>query len=375
MDFLKIRRKAKERASAAGPSAREAADSPEPSAPSSRPASSRRRAASRSQAASAGPAGGPSAHDDAPVLREADVVAGRLAAELQGIAGPSAPSGNEADQRFTTWRPGAGEDTTFEVEDAEPPSAPPDRPFLRGRRAKKPEEEPSTSTERADPVPVPPPTGAQVRTGGGTGPARAPAALRPPKIPGRNPLEEFFYREDEELPGLVGLPGDAEPEESSVHGEAAIEEYLTFVLGSEEYAVAIERVREVLKAQPITEVPRAPAGILGVVTVRGEVVAVFDPRRRLALPGPTPPEGTGRIVIVDDGEGPCGLLVDAVASVVRLARGSIEPCPQGIGGASADCLAGIGRERNRLFTVLDLGAFLRRSPPAARGGRATHAGA
>jgi purine-binding chemotaxis protein CheW len=193
--------------------------------------------------------------------------------------------------------------------------------------------------------------------------------------PARNPLEEFFYREDEELPGLVSLPGDGEHAEAASHEDTALEEYLTFELGTEEYAVAIDRVREVLKAQTVTEVPRAPAGILGVVTVRGEVVAVFDPRRRLGLPGPTPADGAGRIVIVDDGEGPCGLLVDAVASVVRLARGNIEPCPQGIGGASADCLAGIGRERNRLFTVLDLGALLRRAPAGPRAGRTSHAGA
>lgn len=130
-----------------------------------------------------------------------------------------------------------------------------------------------------------------------------------------------------------------------------------------------------LKSPAVTEVPRAPAGILGVVTVRGEVVAVFDPRRRLGLPGPTPEVGQGRIVIVDDGEGPCGLLVDMVASVVRLAHGSIEPTPQGIGGAAADCLAGIGRERNRLFTVLDLAALLRRGPATPRAGRGGHAGA
>jgi purine-binding chemotaxis protein CheW len=187
-----------------------------------------------------------------------------------------------------------------------------------------------------------------------------PRAAPPPA----DPLDEFFYREDEAAPSLPDL-APAEREEAPV--VLAREEFLTFLLGAEEYAIAIERVREVVRSPPITEVPRAPAHILGVVTVRGEVVAVIDPRRRLGLPPARPAEGEGKVVIVDAGEGPCGLHVDRVASVVRLRPGSIEPCPQGIAGQHAEYLAGIGREGDRLFTVLDLGALLRRAPPRADG--------
>jgi purine-binding chemotaxis protein CheW len=130
--------------------------------------------------------------------------------------------------------------------------------------------------------------------------------------------------------------------------------------------VAIERVREVLRCPPLTEVPRAPAHVRGVVSVRGDVVAVVEPRRRLGLPDDGPPAERSRLLVVDVGDGPVGLLVDAVSNVVRLRPGSIEPCPAGIGGASQEFLAGIGRERERLFTVLDLGALLRRSAPGAR---------
>ncbi len=68
-------------------------------------------------------------------------------------------------------------------------------------------------------------------------------------------------------------------------------------------------------------------------------------------------------MIVDAGDGPCGLHVDRVASVVRLPRGSIEPCPQGISSQRSELLAGIGRVGDRLFTVLDLGAVLKRAAP------------
>jgi purine-binding chemotaxis protein CheW len=156
------------------------------------------------------------------------------------------------------------------------------------------------------------------------------------------------------------------PVERPAEGPVAVrQELLTFLLGAEEYAVAIDRVREVVRSPPITEVPRAPGHILGVVTVRGEVVAVIDPRRRLGLPPAHPAEGEGKVIIVDAGEGPCGLHVDRVASVVRLLPGAIEPCPQGIAGQRAEFLTGIGRESDRLFTVIDLPALLRRASTRA----------
>ena len=366
MDFLKIRKKAKERAASqrgGGPGA----DAPAEPGPELR--------RQRASGLEAPPAAG---LEDSPVLTEADVVRGKLAARLQGLPEPPAGPGADGDGRFTTWRPGTGERPFVPV--PEPVAMPqPDASafavFDPNGAHPVPEIAPAPSpwrgTDALHPFPAPSHLGAPAgasRTG-------TAAQTKPPLgQEARDPLEEFFFRVDEEVPALAALPADVGPVSSAGPEDAGVEEYLTFRLGVEEYAVAIERVHEVLKSQPVTEVPRAPAGVLGVVTVRGEVVAVFDPRRRLGLPGTPPPEGSGRIVIVDDGQGPCGLLVDGVASVVRLARGSIEPCPQGIGGASADCLAGIGRERSRLFTVLDLGALLRRAQAPARVGRATHAG-
>jgi purine-binding chemotaxis protein CheW len=307
MDFLKIRKKARERAAArepasAPPAPAEAAPPPAPEAV----------------------AGG----EDAGAAAELE---GTLAARLEG-----APA---LDEGFTTWRPGAGP-APRAVEPSPPPKAPPEPRS----------EDFALVTHAAAPAPLP----------------AAPVPVdAPPPPAARSPLDEFFYRPDEETPQLPDVGGAAEPEPGDDLDSAVREEYLTFLLGREEYAVAIERVREVVKAPPVTEVPRAPAHILGVVTVRGEVVAVLDPRRRLGLPGAPPGDGAGRIVIVDAGDGACGLLVDAVASVVRLPPGAIEPCPQGIGGAGrAEFLAGIGREGDRLFTVLDLGALLRRAPAA-----------
>lgn len=333
MDFLEIRRKAKERAAARAAAATPAdgvVPAPAPAPPSAEAGAPE--AAARPLAleplplpgaADPSPQAGPSrpapprqpagADPDA-LAEEAARIEAALAERLESL--PAAPDG-----RFKTWRP-----MGHEVPDVAPVTPEPEEPP--GRAAGRPAEPP------------------------------------PRRDPG-DPLDEFFYRDDERGPELGGLAPQAAP--ALVAEPVARVEYLTFRLGAEEYGVEIDRVREVMRSPPITEVPRAPHGVLGVITVRGEVVAVFDPRSRLGLP-PGVDAGTGRVVIVDDGAGPCGLLVDGVSSVVRLPRGSVEPCPQGIGGQSADCLAGIGRDEDRLFTLLDLGALLKpRRPGEGRG--------
>jgi purine-binding chemotaxis protein CheW len=173
-----------------------------------------------------------------------------------------------------------------------------------------------------------------------------------------DPLDEFFYREDEAAPGLPDLDFAAPAAPGPVEVADPGREYLTFGLGYEEYAIEIDRVREVLKAPVVTDVPRAPRHVLGVIMVRGEVIAVFDPRRRLGLPEVDRTDSP-RVLVCDDGLGSVGLLVDAVSQVVRLRRSDIEPRPQGVGSVSAEYITGIGRQAGRMFIVLDLPVVLR----------------
>ncbi|HXN31166.1 MAG TPA: chemotaxis protein CheW [Polyangiaceae bacterium] len=119
-------------------------------------------------------------------------------------------------------------------------------------------------------------------------------------------------------------------------------EYLAFGLAGETYAVEIAHVAEILRPPPITEVPRAPNTVLGVISVRGKLVTVVDLRRRLLLPPATIDRRT-RILLTDAGTGEqIGLLVDDVQQVWRLASEEIEPANV-LGGEQASHIAGIGR--------------------------------
>lgn len=148
-------------------------------------------------------------------------------------------------------------------------------------------------------------------------------------------------------------------------GSARAEErqgVLTFLVGGEVYGVEILSIREIIKLREITEVPRGPRFLLGVVTVRGLVMPVIDLRLRLRLEAPPLTRAARILVVLHKGER-FGLLVDEVRGVVRFAEGQIEPPPPSLAPSESPFLAGIGRYRTdggeeRMVILLSLEAVL-----------------
>ena len=183
--------------------------------------------------------------------------------------------------------------------------------------------------------------------------------------PADDPLEDFFFRPGERLGDDVELP-DQEPAEASLP-EEPVKEYLGFRLAEEIFAIELDRVREIAKVPPVTEVPRAPAYILGVMNLRGEVMPVFDLHKRLGLIRQAPCARGSRVVVVETEQGPAGLLVESVEQVVRLKPSSIEAPPPGLGaGVDFDHLVGIGRHKDRMFALLNLASVLALPPAKER---------
>jgi len=142
-------------------------------------------------------------------------------------------------------------------------------------------------------------------------------------------------------------------------GEA--EQYLTFVIGTEQYAVGILQVREILRYEEVTPVPTAPPAIRGVLNLRGRVVPVVDPAIRFGR-APSEVSRLSCIIIVEtvqDGERyTMGLLVDSVSQVLELSAGDIEPVPAFGSGVRVDFLRGLARQGNRFALLLDLDRVL-----------------
>ena len=122
----------------------------------------------------------------------------------------------------------------------------------------------------------------------------------------------------------------------------------------------IGEVREILRFPPVTEVPRAPSEVLGVISVRGLLVTVIDLRRRLRMT-PSEPTRRGRILLVTGAqEEVIGLYVDEVLQVYRLAETEIEIATNVLAGKVPDYVVGIGRPQGALLILLDLGAIVGR---------------
>jgi len=129
-------------------------------------------------------------------------------------------------------------------------------------------------------------------------------------------------------------------------------EYLAFMLASEEYAVKVEDVKEIIRGQSITAVPRTPEFVIGIISLRGVILPVFDIKKRLGLEGGGSRK-TARIIVVADNYGLQGIKVDKVTGVVKLRKSAVEPPPAVIGGVEAEYLNGIGRIGDRLLILFN----------------------
>jgi purine-binding chemotaxis protein CheW len=130
-----------------------------------------------------------------------------------------------------------------------------------------------------------------------------------------------------------------------------------FRVGSDEMVLDIMRVREILRAVPLTPVPRASHGVVGMLDLRGEVVPVLDLRVRFGLP-PAEDLSQRRLMVVLDHRRCWGLYVDAVSEVVRVPRSAIRPGQEVMSGEAAEIFAGVCHHRGRLLLMLNIHRLL-----------------
>lgn len=107
------------------------------------------------------------------------------------------------------------------------------------------------------------------------------------------------------------------------------QEFLTFTLGKEEYAVEILRVQEIRGWEEPSPLPQVPEFVKGVVDLRGSIVPIIDLRQRFKLPQSY--DNTTVVIVVNVmtkiGQRVVGLVVDSVSDVRTLDMGNLQPPP------------------------------------------------
>ncbi|MCP1661620.1 MAG: purine-binding chemotaxis protein CheW [Methanocalculus sp. MSAO_Arc1] len=144
-------------------------------------------------------------------------------------------------------------------------------------------------------------------------------------------------------------------------------EILEFELGKEEYALDIHLVREIVEMKPITEIPRTPPYIRGIMNLRGEITTILSLNDLLSIPDKTNGEQKIIVLVPEASQGSnVGMIVDDVHSVMHVPESDIDLSQDGLGDEVADYLRGIIRIRKegeeeevaRLVLWLDMNRLL-----------------
>jgi purine-binding chemotaxis protein CheW len=164
-------------------------------------------------------------------------------------------------------------------------------------------------------------------------------------------------------------------------------EFLGLSLNREEYAIPISQIKEIIRPVEMTAIPRSTPGLMGIISLRGVIIPVFNLKNKLAhiqsesrekigpasnasergglhpaLPvgGATqapldredPDEAFKRIIIIQIDEGMLGLFVDEVTEVIKIKESDIQPSPPLFSQNGQELIRGITRYKERLVILL-----------------------
>lgn len=137
--------------------------------------------------------------------------------------------------------------------------------------------------------------------------------------------------------------------------------YLTFRLANEEYGIEILHVQEIIGMVPVTQVPKTPEFVRGVINLRGKVIPIVDLRRKFGMESTEDTEKTCIVVVQissASGNVTMGFIVDEVSEVLDIPPQEIEDAPSF--GASLDTayILGMAKTKGSVKILVDIDKVL-----------------
>lgn len=146
--------------------------------------------------------------------------------------------------------------------------------------------------------------------------------------------------------------------------EAGIaQEYLTFTLGPEEYAIDILKVQEIRGYEQPTSIANAPVFIKGVINLRGTIVPIVDMRIKFGV-GAVEYTPFTVVIILNIGHRVVGIVVDSVSDVTSMTPEQIRPAPEFSTAVDTRYILGLGTLGQRMLIVVDIGRLMMASDMA-----------
>jgi purine-binding chemotaxis protein CheW len=134
---------------------------------------------------------------------------------------------------------------------------------------------------------------------------------------------------------------------------AFAQEYLTFTLGPEEYAIDILKVQEIRGYEAPTTIANAPAFLKGVINLRGTIVPIVDLRIKFNV-GAAEYTPFTVVIILNVANRVVGIVVDSVSDVTTLRSDQIRPAPEFAATVDTRYIVGLGTLGERMLIVVDI---------------------
>jgi purine-binding chemotaxis protein CheW len=135
------------------------------------------------------------------------------------------------------------------------------------------------------------------------------------------------------------------------------EQYITFTIGEEDYAISIINVEEIVKVTNLIKVPKSQSYFVGLMDIRGKVVNMIDLSKKI-MNKKTNESNLNRAIIVKIQSKSLGIIVDKVSHVVHFAPNQIDPPPPSVKGVSSNYILGVAKRDNRFIIIMDIEKIL-----------------
>ncbi|NOT79896.1 MAG: chemotaxis protein CheW [Bacteriovoracaceae bacterium] len=132
--------------------------------------------------------------------------------------------------------------------------------------------------------------------------------------------------------------------------------FIEFSLGSEDYAIPLLMVREVISVPDTTPIPKSPPHFLGIMNLRGQVISVVDLRKKLKVDAKKDKEEA--VIIVDIGGMNIGVVVDSINKVLAFSSEDVSEMPEVEHQVNTNFIFGVYKKESSLTVLLDIAKVL-----------------